>query len=96
MNQDSLGVQADLMIHQDTKQIWGGQLSNNRFVYICFNRDTASTTFEIDFDQLIPSHTVTKIREVIDRVDVQVPSNRKLKTKTVRGHAVAMYVVTYE
>jgi len=40
VNQCPLGKQADLIINEATKQIWGGVLTDNKFVFICFNRDS--------------------------------------------------------
>lgn len=76
------------------RQIWGGELSQKRFVLVCFNRDDLPTTFRIVFDDLLPGK-VTKIREIIDKIDITVPQDRILTSKTVRTHAVAMYVVSY-
>lgn len=100
VNQDPMGKQADLIKQDKTslyyREIWGGPLSQNRFVYICFNRDTLQTTFTVNFNELLPSQTVIKIREIIDKVDVAVPTDNILKTRAVRGHSVAMYIVTYK
>ena len=100
MNQDPMGKQADL-IKQDKsslyfREIWGGPLSGNRFVYICLNKDTLQTTFTLNFNELLPAQTVVKIREIIDKVELPIPTDNILKTKAVRGHAVAMYIVTYK
>lgn len=95
VNQDSLGKPADLMYVQGLSQLWGGQLSHNRFVYICFNREEKEMTFTLDFNTLLPSQNLTNIREVIDKVYKPVPSDKKFTTKLIRPHAVAMYVVTY-
>ena len=39
VNQDSLGKPADLIYVQGLSQLWGGQLSHSRFVYVVFNRE---------------------------------------------------------
>jgi alpha-galactosidase len=96
VNQDSLGKQADLIMHETNSQVWGGVLSNNRFVYVCFNRGSSAQTFKLDFNTLLPSQKLVKIREIIDHQDVAVPADKVFHSKSVRSHAVAMYVVTYE
>ena len=69
-------------------------MSQKRFVLVCFNRDELSTTFKIVFDNLL-SGKVTKIREIIDKVDIDAPKDGIMIGKTVRTHAVAMYVISY-
>jgi alpha-galactosidase len=66
VNQDPLGKQADLMKQVQNSsayyQIWGGLLSDNRYLFICFNRDSKSTQCQIDFYDFLPSQTLVKIR----------------------------------
>lgn len=96
VNQDPLGKQADLLVHDGGSQVWGGALSENRFVYVCFNRQDKAMSFSLNFNDLLPSQKLTRIREIIDHQDVEVPANKVFKTKSVRSHAVAMYIVYYE
>jgi len=96
VNQDLLGKQADLLVHDGGSQVWGGALSENRFVYVCFNRQDKAMSFSLNFNDLLPSQKLTRIREIIDHQDVEVPANKVFKTKSVRSHAVAMYIVYYE
>lgn len=96
VNQDSMGKQADLIKVEGLSQIWGGQLSHNRFVYICFNREEKEMNFLLDFNTLLPSQKLLSIREIIDHKAVTLPTDKKLTTKLVRPHAVAMYIVTYQ
>jgi len=100
VNQDPLGKQADLIDDEKTpldhKQIWGGDLSNKRFVLICLNRGNLESTFSLHFDKLFSGKKVTKIREIIDHVDIDVPKSNILKTKTVAVHAISMYVITLD
>ena len=95
VNQDSLGKPADLIYVQGYSQLWGGMLSHSRFVYICFNREEKEQSFLLDFNTLLPSQKLVGIREIIEKKAIPVPSDKKLTTKLVRPHAVAMYVVTY-
>ncbi len=103
VNQDSMGMQADLILNELNitarifRQVWGGPLSGNRMVYICFNRQSTPTTFRLLFNQILSTAVkVTKVREIIDGVDVPAPQDSILITKQVRSHAVAMYVITYQ
>lgn len=75
--------------------MWGGELSNNRFVYVCFNRHSEPTSFKIDFSVILPTTKILSIREIIDHANVNLPVDNIFWTKTVRSHAVAMYVVEY-
>lgn len=56
VNQDSMGIQADLILNEVNitanifRQVWGGPLSGNRMVYICFNRHSTPTTFKLLFN----------------------------------------------
>jgi alpha-galactosidase len=56
VNQDSMGMQADLILNELNitarifRQVWGGPLSGNRMVYICFNRQSTPTTFRLLFN----------------------------------------------
>lgn len=75
INQDPLGRQADLLKREEHalgyKEIWGGELSRNRYVLIFFNRGSASTTFT--FGTQLPEFKgmkITGIRDVLDHVDV--------------------------
>lgn len=86
VNQDSMGIQADLIMNEITantyKQVWGGPLSGNRMVYICFNRHSTPTTFRLLFNEILSSTIkVTKVREIIDGVDVTAPQDNVLVTK---------------
>ena len=67
VNQDSMGHQADLMKEEKGdgyyRQIWGGPLSNNKFVFICFNRGETATSCTIDTTYLLPIvEHVTSVR----------------------------------
>jgi alpha-galactosidase len=62
VNQDPLGKPADLLMVEGNNQVWGGVLSANRFVYVCFNRESQEMTFNLDFNFLLPSQKLTKIR----------------------------------
>jgi alpha-galactosidase len=99
VNQDPLGRQADLISHEESatfhRQIWGGELSKNRLVYVCFNRHTEPSVFRLDFGVLLPTVKIIAIREIIDHVDIKVPTESYFWTKTVKSHAVAMYIVEY-
>jgi alpha-galactosidase len=99
VNQDPLGVQADLMVNEETssyhRQIWGGPLSDNRYVFVCFNRHPDWTTFRMDFAALLPNKKVIAIREIIEKIDVVVPKDTIFWSKTVKSYASAMYVIEY-
>lgn len=99
VNQDPFGKQADLIVNEQSatyhRQVWGGALSNNRIVYVCFNRHTEPTAFKIDFSVILPTTKILAIREIIDHVNVTLPTDSIFWTKTVRSHAVAMYIVEY-
>ena len=99
INQDPLGVQADLIerrIHEvGFEEIWGGDLSNNRYVIICFNRAETTTVFHIPFSRPeFRGMKVTKIRDVVEHKDIAIPTTSYFQTKTVKRHAVANYVFT--
>jgi alpha-galactosidase len=52
INQDSLGIQAS-RIRRDVKtegtfEVWGGDLSNNRYVVVFFNRGELDSLIEVD------------------------------------------------
>jgi alpha-galactosidase len=100
VNQDSLGKQADYLYEEKSllhhKEVWGGELSNNRYVLLCFNRFIIKTIFTLHFDQLFPGKKVISIRETIDHKNEEVPKDGLFKTKTVNFHAVAMYVIGFE
>lgn len=100
INQDPLGKQADYLYEEksisDHKEVWGGQLSGNRYVLICFNRFTIETIFTLHFDQLFKGKKVTSIREIIDKKNEEVPKSGSFRTKIVVSHAVAMYVIGLE
>jgi hypothetical protein len=99
VNQDPLGKQVDLLINEESpnyfRQVWAGPLSKNRFVYVCFNRHSEDTVFRLDFGVLLSTVKVIAIREAIANVNVAVPRDNILWSKTLRAHASAMYVVEY-
>jgi alpha-galactosidase len=71
VNQDPLGKQADFLIDEksvsDHREVWGGELSNNKYVLICFNRFLIETVFTLHFDKLFPGKKVISIREIIEK-----------------------------
>jgi plasmid replication initiation protein len=76
-------------------EIWGGELSNNRYVLICFNKFTIETVMTLNFTQIFKGRKVTSIREVIDKKNEEVHQSA-FKTKVIAMHAVAMYVIGLE
>lgn len=99
VNQDPLGVQADLLereIHDGGfKEIWGGELSNNRYTLVFFNRDEFASTFKTSLSRPeFRGLKVLRIRDVIARADVAIPSGGVLTSKPVKPHGVAHYVFT--
>lgn len=103
INQDPLGKQADLLkrtVHLGGfKEIWGGPLSNKKFILIFFNRSPSGTNFEVDFSELLESKSIkiTAMRDILNHKDLEVPSDGKtIKTDSVRKHASFGYVVSWE
>ena len=78
------------------KEIWGGELSNNRYVLIFFNRGTASATFSFGL-QLgeFRGMKVVGIRDVLEHANVELPKTDTFTSKAVKKHAVAAYVLSY-
>ena len=75
--------------------MWGGELSENRYVLIFFNRAETSTTFNFKLNRTeFGGMKVTGIRDVIQHSDVQVPTKDYFTTKTVKRHGVANYIFT--
>ena len=95
VNQDSLGKPADLIYVQGLSQLWGGQLSHSRFVYVVFNREEQEMRYTLDFNTLLPSQKLVQIRDIIEHKYASVPQDKKFETKLIRPHAIAMYIVTY-
>ena len=66
INQDPLGKQADLMVDDKSsshyRQIWGGPLSGDRYVFVCFNRGDNPTTFHLDPASLTPGRQFESAR----------------------------------
>lgn len=88
VNQDPMGAQVDLILNEINitanifRQVWGGPLSGDRMVYVCFNRQSTPTTFRLLFNEILSSTIkITEVREIIDRVDVPAPQDNVLITK---------------
>jgi alpha-galactosidase len=99
INQDPLGKQADLIereVHEiGFKEIWGGELSNDKYTLIFFNRAETSTVFKTALDRPeFRGLKVVRIRDVVDHADVTVPTGNIFTTKTVKMHGVAHYVLS--
>lgn len=92
INQDPLGIQAS-RIRRDVKtdgtfEVWGGELSNNRYVIVFFNRG------EVDSDISVNLRTEIKkefdnysVRDVIKHTDIGIKTNSIITVK-VKRHSV--------
>ena len=99
VNQDPLGHQGDLMWDERGdgfhRQVWGGPLSDNRFVFLCFNRGDSFYRFNLDLNTLIPTVTPVSAREIIGLRDVPIEKGF-IVSDELNQHASAMFVVKYE
>ena len=99
INQDSLGVQASRVkrdVQTDgTTEVWGGPLSDNRYVLILFNRgeDKKNIFVSISNDLKVAYDNYSQ-RDVINHKDMGISTNDKI-TAEVQRHSVVAYVLKF-
>jgi hypothetical protein len=76
------------------REIWGGEISKNRFVYVFFNREGAETTFNYNIRQE-NKNEIRDVRELILHEEVKFSADGNFTTRSIQKHAVGVYLVQY-
>ena len=78
-------------------EIWGGELSGDRYVVIFFNRGDMAAEIKLDLTRPeFLGKRVKAIRDVIQHKDVEVPKTTTLTSKKLKVHDVDVYVLELE
>lgn len=91
INAGPLGRQAGNLYEEKSesykKEVWGCELSNNKYVLICFNKYISVIVLTVDFGKPFKRKKVVFLREIMDGKDEEVPKDMLFRTKDVRPHA---------
>ncbi|GMG98937.1 hypothetical protein Nepgr_000777 [Nepenthes gracilis] len=94
VNQDSLGVQAQMVRDFGEQEVWAGPLSRNRAVVLLVNRKLMTVTISALWSDIgIPDNVTCRVRDIWQHQDLNTTYQGML-TMHLTGHSCMMFVLT--
>ncbi|KAG7342862.1 alpha-galactosidase [Nitzschia inconspicua] len=91
LNQDPLGIQGNKRLSMNETEVWAGELSNNEYAIVLFNRSDKEAEIVAKFDEIgIASNSPFFVRDIWMHEDLGI-AHSGMVTATVASHDVAAF-----